>query len=78
MFTNCKNCGAPLRDGRCEYCGTEYKETDEFIEEIVFADDRELWRIKRGLGLSKLPVNPLESVETIQPISNIRGTVIRC
>ena len=72
--TNCKNCGAPLRNGRCEYCGTEYKGTDEFIEEIVFADDRELWRIKRGLGLSKLPVNPLESVETIQPISNIRRT----
>ena len=23
--TNCKNCGAPLKDGRCKYCGTEYK-----------------------------------------------------
>jgi hypothetical protein len=21
---NCKNCGAPLRGGKCEYCGTEY------------------------------------------------------
>jgi ribosomal protein S27AE len=21
--TNCPNCGAPLRDGKCEYCGTE-------------------------------------------------------
>lgn len=24
-MTNCKNCGAPLHSGKCEYCGTEYK-----------------------------------------------------
>lgn len=24
MLTNCKNCGAPLKDMKCEYCGTEY------------------------------------------------------
>lgn len=23
MRTNCYNCGAPLKGGRCEYCGTE-------------------------------------------------------
>lgn len=23
-MTNCKNCGAPLQGGKCEYCGTEY------------------------------------------------------
>lgn len=23
-MTNCKNCGAPLTGGKCEYCGTEY------------------------------------------------------
>jgi len=22
--TNCINCGAPLKNGKCEYCGTEY------------------------------------------------------
>lgn len=22
--TNCKNCGAPLHENMCEYCGTEY------------------------------------------------------
>lgn len=21
---NCKNCGAPLHNSKCEYCGTEY------------------------------------------------------
>ena len=23
MKTNCPNCGAPLKGGRCEHCGTE-------------------------------------------------------
>lgn len=22
--TNCKNCGAPLHNGKCDYCGSEY------------------------------------------------------
>lgn len=29
-ITNCKNCGAPLKDYKCEYCGSEY----EYIQEI--------------------------------------------
>lgn len=24
MITNCKNCGAPLKSHKCEYCGTNY------------------------------------------------------
>lgn len=23
-YSNCKNCAAPLRTSKCEYCGTEY------------------------------------------------------
>lgn len=23
-YTNCKNCGAPLKSDKCEYCGTYY------------------------------------------------------
>lgn len=23
-YSNCKNCAAPLRSSKCEYCGTEY------------------------------------------------------
>ena len=35
MFqTNCKNCGAPLRNYRCEYCGTEYRE-DPITKTVV-------------------------------------------
>ena len=26
MQTNCKNCGAPIEKGRCQYCGTDYRE----------------------------------------------------
>lgn len=29
-MTNCKNCGAPLHNYKCDYCGTEY----EYIQEI--------------------------------------------
>lgn len=25
MITNCKQCGAPIRNGRCEYCGADYR-----------------------------------------------------
>lgn len=27
-MTNCKNCGAPLVNGKCEYCRTEYGSQD--------------------------------------------------
>jgi hypothetical protein len=27
--TNCPNCGAPLKMGKCEYCGTEINHIDE-------------------------------------------------
>ena len=26
---NCPNCGAPMKGGRCEYCGTEMERTGE-------------------------------------------------
>ena len=31
MLTNCKNCGAPLVNGRCEYCGAVYAERNNLI-----------------------------------------------
>lgn len=27
--TNCRNCGAPIKGNRCEYCGTEYPDQVE-------------------------------------------------
>lgn len=29
-MTNCKNCGAPLENYKCNYCGSEY----EYVQEI--------------------------------------------
>lgn len=31
--TNCKNCGAPLKTNRCEYCGTVYEGTNRVVLE---------------------------------------------
>ena len=28
-MTNCKNCGAPLRYSKCEYCGTDYDSVND-------------------------------------------------
>lgn len=33
--TNCPNCGAPLKDGCCQYCGTEYKTQIHSMIEIT-------------------------------------------
>lgn len=32
VITNCINCGAPLHNGKCEYCGTEYTDTGKGIK----------------------------------------------
>ena len=33
MLTNCRNCGAPIEKGRCQYCGTDYRGTYVTYEE---------------------------------------------
>lgn len=47
-MTNCKNCGMPLVDGMCEYCGTIYR---EHKISTVYADDRPIvaWDLDRGV-----------------------------
>lgn len=37
-MTNCKNCGMPLVNGVCEYCGTDYR-----------GDGITAWDINRGI-----------------------------
>lgn len=29
--TNCNNCGAPLNNGKCEYCGTDYGHMSKLV-----------------------------------------------
>lgn len=33
--TNCPNCGAPMKNGICEYCGTEKQTPGESYIEIT-------------------------------------------
>lgn len=35
-MTNCKNCGAPLVNGKCEYCETEYSRKDEITLHVDY------------------------------------------
>ena len=30
-MTNCPNCGAPVKGGRCEYCGTQVEPSRRFV-----------------------------------------------
>ena len=30
-MTNCPNCAAPLKNGRCEYCGTQSESPQEIV-----------------------------------------------
>jgi uncharacterized Zn finger protein (UPF0148 family) len=32
--TNCPNCGAPLKGGKCEYCGTTNNDVDSEIARL--------------------------------------------
>ena len=36
---NCKNCGAPVLDGYCKYCGTDYSKAREIQLKI---DERKI------------------------------------
>ena len=38
---NCENCGAPLKNGKCEYCGTEQEKTVE-SSIVITADHIEM------------------------------------
>lgn len=33
LLTNCPNCGAPIEDGKCSYCGTKFLKPKEEAEE---------------------------------------------
>ena len=40
--TNCPNCGAPLSDGKCEYCGTECTPRQKELKLKYFYMGREI------------------------------------
>ena len=42
---NCPNCGAPITGGKCEYCGTVFRDREEDAE-ILYADNRPILTLK--------------------------------
>lgn len=52
MRTNCNNCGAVLKSGRCEYCGTVW-ETPEQID-VTCCGDSEPRLVESGQSLFKV------------------------
>jgi hypothetical protein len=39
---NCVNCGAPLRGGTCEYCGTVYEKRHNSFNAVIYDPDDEI------------------------------------
>ena len=39
-MTNCKNCGAVLKNNVCEYCGADYREAPENETVKLYADGK--------------------------------------
>jgi len=37
--TNCPNCGAVIKNGKCEYCGTDFTEEKEDCEVVEIYDE---------------------------------------
>lgn len=54
-ITNCPNCGAPLKGGKCEYCGTEIHHIDEdAIRKLELERQNALNQIEVQILMSKL------------------------
>lgn len=62
-MTNCPNCGAPLKGGRCEYCGTQVEpprrvlvpETHSYI--TIDAEKIQFGVVNMGRECRKIVVN---------------------
>lgn len=66
-MTNCKNCGAPLKDNQCEYCGTIHSLFDTkgmYCEEEIINFSAEVYRDTDGV-LHRVPIKPIRKVTFI-------------
>lgn len=69
-ITNCKNCGAVLKDMKCAYCGSEY----EYIPE--FNDFKQIFKVKVGGTIRKFYVNSVQIEPCIDTYRTIYGKSI--
>lgn len=65
LITNCPNCAAPLKDGKCPYCGTHVRLANELdIDSNTLTEV--MVNIKRGDEVILLPlVGRIDSIEMI-------------
>ena len=64
--TNCPNCAAPLKDGRCEYCGTQVEPPRRALVGENFGSFLEITADKIQIGV--LNVEAAKSAERYRKI----------
>ena len=71
METNCKNCGAVLRDGLCEYCGARYFYVNgESCRSANVVSDNKM-RLMRSLRYTYDPDMMMFEIRTWEGIQNM-------
>lgn len=68
---NCKNCGAPLKNGQCEYCGSEY----EFIPQINHFE--QIFKINIHGKIRKFYIETIESHPIYSEFRLLDGSMCR-
>lgn len=64
LITNCPNCAAPLKDGKCPYCGTHVRLANELDIDFEGKPTEVMLNIKRGNDVILIPlVGRIDSIE---------------
>lgn len=78
LITNCPNCGAPLKDGKCEYCNTHVRLANEVDVDFNGKPVELMLRVKSGNTLTLLPlVGRINTVEVRHEHSYYHGEGVR-
>lgn len=65
LITNCPNCGAPLKDGKCEYCSTHVRLANEVDVDLNGRPVELMLRVKSGDSVILMPlVGHINTIET--------------
>ena len=88
-MTNCRNCGAPIEKGRCQYCGTDYRERfivpaqGEIIMEgqnigtLVAMDKYKMPQLHNEMILPKRPPQKRMTTEQIKRLEEYTDKMIK-
>ena len=74
-MTNCPNCGAPITEGTCEYCGTVF--VDPYKEQMIQLE-QELLRVKTDILNEQIIMTQTrlsQAAQTNDLLQKIRGWV---